>query len=95
MVNVVGSRDNYDRWKPDELANHKTIQEVADIVKRSTDRIKQLEKKGVLPKPIRVKVGRLQVRLYSPSEVEKIEQHFKNPERQKHAAKKKRRTSKF
>lgn len=77
-MNVVGSKDDYSRWKPDGFKKHKTIQEVATLVHRSTDRIKQLEKLGRLPRPIRVKVGRLQVRLYSPSEVKAIKTHFKN-----------------
>ena len=78
MVNVVGSKDDYSRWKPAGFKKHKTIQEVATLVQRSTDRIKQLEKLGRLPKPIRVKVGRLKVRLYSPEEVKVIKVHFKN-----------------
>lgn len=78
MVNVVGSKDNYNRFKPDNLRDHLTMAEVCAKVSRSRDRIKQLEKEGVLPSPIRVKVGRLRVRLYSPQEVKRIEQHFKN-----------------
>lgn len=75
---MVGSKDDYSRWKPEGFKSYRTIQEVATIVQRSTDRIKQLEKAGRLPKPIRVKVGRLAVRLYSPDQVRKIKTHFKN-----------------
>lgn len=78
MVNVVGSSDNYDRWKPDKFKDHLTMTELCKRVRRSRDRIKQLEKTGAIPKPIRVKVGRLKVRLYSPEEVAKIEEHFKH-----------------
>ena len=78
MINVVGSKDDYSRLKPVGFKKHKTVQEVATIVQRSADRIKQLEKMGRLPKPVRVKVGRLKVRLYSPKEVKFIEMHFKN-----------------
>ena len=76
MVNVVGSRDNYDRWKPASMRNHKTVQELADLVSRSTSSIYKAERQGRIPKPVRVKVGRLKVRLYSPEECAKIKQHF-------------------
>jgi hypothetical protein len=77
MVNIVGSKDDYNRFKPDGMEDHLTVAEVCAIVKRHPTRIKQLEKAGVLPKPIRVKVGRLQVRLYTSQQGKKIEQHFK------------------
>lgn len=78
MVNVVGSTDNYDRWKPVNLRDHKTMAEVCAIVKRDRRRITQLEKAGKLPRPIRVKVGKLKVRLYSPEDVKTIKTYFKN-----------------
>lgn len=78
MVNVVGSKDDYSRWKPDNLKDHKTVQELADLVGRHRSRIYQLEKQGHIGAPIRVKVGMLQVRLYSPAECAKIQEHFKN-----------------
>lgn len=77
MVNVVGSTDDFDRWKPKNMRNHLTMTELCRVVNRDPSRIKQLEKRGVLPKPVRVKVGELSVRLYSPKEVQQIKQHFK------------------
>jgi hypothetical protein len=78
MVNVVGSRDNYNRWKPAGFENHLTMAELCQVVQRDRSRIKQLESEGVIPAPIRVKVGRLRVRLYAPDEVRKIAEWFKN-----------------
>jgi len=78
MVNVVGSKDNYSRWKPAKYKHYLTMAELCARVNRSRDRIKQLEKQGVLAAPIRVKVGELRVRLYSPKEAAKIEEHFRN-----------------
>lgn len=49
---------------------------MADLAKRDKSRLLQLEKAGVLAAPIRVKVGRHQVRLYSPEEAAKIVAHF-------------------
>lgn len=84
IVNVVGSKDNYQRWKPDNLRHYKTMAELCAVVERDRSRIFQLERAGVIPKPIMVKVGRHRVRLYSPEEVAAIKRHFQDPERQKH-----------
>lgn len=78
MVNRIGKTDNYDRFKPANMRDHMTRTQVARHVGRSLSRLKQLERQGVLPKPIRVKVGELRVRLYSPADVRKIERHFAN-----------------
>lgn len=78
MVNVVGSKDNYQRWKPDKYKNYLTMAELCAKVQRDRRRITQLEKASVLPAPIRVNVGRLKVRLYSPEQVKLIVKHFKN-----------------
>lgn len=70
--------DPFARWKPDGFADYLTVQELATLVGRTKDRILQLEKEGVLAAPIRVKVGRTRVRLYSPAEARTIAEHFKN-----------------
>ena len=76
MVNRIGKSDNFNRWKPRNMRDHLTMTELARRVGRDRSRIKQLEQAGVLPKPVRVTVGELQVRLYSPADVRKIERHF-------------------
>lgn len=76
MVNVVGSKDDFSRWKPPTMQDHLTAQEVATLVGRTKSRIMQLERAGVIGKPVMVKVGRLRVRLYSPKEAAKIKKHF-------------------
>lgn len=78
MVNVVGSKDNYDRLKPEGFRSFLTVAEVCAIVNRDRRRLTQLEKKGRIPSPIRVKIGRLRVRLYSPEEVKEIQRYFEN-----------------
>lgn len=78
MVNVCGSRDDPARWKPEGFEDHLLIGELCELVGRSRDRIKQCEKAGIIPAPIRVSVGALKVRLYSPSEAAKIQLHFAN-----------------
>lgn len=77
MVNVVGSKDNYQRWKPDKYKDYLTMAELCAIVRRDRRRIVQLEKTNVLPAPIRVKVGKLSVRLYSLEQARQIEEHFR------------------
>lgn len=76
MVNVVGSSDDYGRWKPEKFKDYLTRQEVATLCGRTRERIWQLERDGIISAPIRVRVGRLHVRLYSPSEVTAIVRHF-------------------
>jgi hypothetical protein len=77
MTNV-GQRDKYERWKPEGFEDYMTITELATIVNRDRSRIVQLEREGVIPAPIRVKVGRLRVRLYSLAEVRTIEEWFRD-----------------
>jgi hypothetical protein len=76
MVNVVGSKDDPLRWKPKGFEKHLLIGEVAAIVQRDKSRIKAAEKAGYIPAPIRVKVGRTKVRLYTRADVAKIKKHF-------------------
>jgi hypothetical protein len=78
MTRKRGQPDDSERWKPKGLRDHLTINEVAKKVGRDTSRIRQLEKGGKIPAPIRVRVGRLRVRLYSEQEAAKIAEHFKN-----------------
>lgn len=87
MVNIVGSKDKYERWKPKGFEDYLTVAEVCALVNRDRSRLVQLERQGRLPKPVRVRVGRLYVRLYSPVEVRRIEEHFRNarPGNPKHA----------
>lgn len=76
MVNVVVSKDDFNRWKPANMRDHLTITELARAVNRTVSRIKQAERAGLIPAPVRVNVGRLPIRLYSPTEVRKIKAHF-------------------
>lgn len=78
MVNVVGSTDQSERWKPKTMRDHFTVSEVARAVNRTPGRIKQLERERRIPAPARVQVGTLSVRLYSPAEVRTIKRFFEN-----------------
>jgi hypothetical protein len=77
MTNV-GQRDKYERWKPEGFEDYLTMAELCRIVNRDRSRIVQLEREGVIPSPVRVKVGRLKVRLYSMDEVRAIEEWFRD-----------------
>jgi DNA-binding transcriptional MerR regulator len=59
--------------KPEKFRDHFTISEVAWAVGRDVSRIRQLEREGRIPKPVRHRVGELQVRLYSPAAVDEIQ----------------------
>jgi hypothetical protein len=77
MTNV-GAKDDSSRWKPEQYKHYLTLGEVAEIVSRDRSRIRRLESAGRIAAPIRVKVGRIKVRLYSPEEVAIIVTLFKN-----------------
>lgn len=69
--------DNAARWKPEGFEGYMTMAELCRVVNRDRSRIVQLEREGVIPAPVRVKVGRLKVRLYSMDEVHAIEEWFR------------------
>ena len=82
MTNV-GQRDKSERWKPEGFEHYLTMAELCRAVKRDPSRVRRAEqaaKRGeiVFPSPIRVKVGKLRVRLYSPEEVEEVREWFRN-----------------
>lgn len=58
--------------KPAKFQNHVTITELSRIVNRDTSRLRLLEREGRIPEAIRVKRGTLQIRLWSPEQVEEI-----------------------
>lgn len=76
MINIVGSHDDPSKWKPKGFENYLTINELCQVVNRTRSRIQQLERQGRILAPIRVKIGRLSVRLYSPEDVEQLKHHF-------------------
>jgi hypothetical protein len=71
-----GSPVPVEALKPDTLKDYKTVIEVCRIIKRDKKVLTRLEKNGRIPSPIRVKRGMLQVRLYSPTEVEQIKKYL-------------------
>src|SRR5262245_24363294 len=58
--------------KPPKFRNHVTIIELSRIVNPNRSRLRQLEREGRIPIPARVKRGTLEIRLWSPSQVEEI-----------------------
>ena len=67
-----------DHLKPPKYKDYLTISEVARRVNRDVSRIKMLEKEDRIPKAVRHKVGKLEIRLYSPADVAEIETIFAN-----------------
>lgn len=58
--------------KPPKFRNHVTITELSRIVGRDISRLRQLEREGRIPEAARVERGTLQIRLWSPAQVEEI-----------------------
>lgn len=60
--------------KPRKFRDHVTITELSRIVNRDISRLRQLEADGRIPTAARVSRGTLEVRLWSPAQVEEIKQ---------------------
>lgn len=60
--------------KPRKFQNHVTLVEASRIVNRDPSRLRQLEKDGRIPTAARVKRGTLEIRLWSPAQVEEIKE---------------------
>jgi len=69
---------NLDYMKPVRFQNHVTLTELSRIVDRDISRIRRLEEEGRLPRASRYRVGQLEVRLWSPEQVEEIKEVFAN-----------------
>lgn len=65
-----------DHLKPDKFKHYLTISELARIIGKDKSWILKLERAGRLPEGIRHKIGSIEVRLYSPAQVEEIQQIF-------------------
>jgi hypothetical protein len=68
------SRRDMAYLKPKKFQDHVTITELSRIVDRDISRLRQLEREGRIPQAARVKRGTLQVRLWSPEQVEEIKE---------------------
>jgi len=82
-VPVWGGKDDSSRWKPEGFENYLTLAELCRVVKRDPSRVRRAEQRAkrgeiVFPSPIRVKIGKLRVRLYSPEEVKQVKEWFRN-----------------
>ena len=60
--------------KPDGFKHYFTLKEVSLAVKREPSWLRKLEKDDRIPTAKRVQVGQLSVRLWSPRQVEEIQQ---------------------
>lgn len=62
--------------KPDKFRNYLTLGELARKVKKDPSWIRKLEAQGRIPEAVRHKLGKLEVRLYSPAACIEIESIF-------------------
>lgn len=60
--------------KPEGREDYMTLVEVCAMLKRDPSWIRQLEKEGRIPKAHRVRMGTLRIRLWSPRQVEEIQE---------------------
>ena len=64
--------DHHEKFKIAGREHYLTRGQLADLVKRDRHRLRQLERRGSIPSPIRVKHGEITVRLYSPEQVAEV-----------------------
>lgn len=67
-----------DYLKPEKFRHYFTMSECARAVGRDPSRLRKLEARGLLPKAHRVRAGQLEIRLWSPEQVEEIKEIFAN-----------------
>lgn len=60
--------------KPERFRNYFTIGELCEEVDKRPKWMKQLEKDGRIPKAMRVKRGKVELRLWSPAQVIEIKE---------------------
>jgi hypothetical protein len=58
--------------KPPRFRDHFTLSELCAWVEKDPSWIRQLERDGRIPRAARVKRGKIQVRLWSPAQVDEI-----------------------
>ena len=58
--------------KPDRFSTYLTIGELSDRVNKDVSWLRKLERAGRIPSPRRVNTGSVEVRLYSPAQVDEI-----------------------
>jgi hypothetical protein len=63
-------------FKPAKFQDYVTVAELSKIVGKDITWIRKLDRQGRLPHASRVQCGELQVRLWSPEQVEEIEEIF-------------------
>lgn len=68
------TKRNVDYLKPPKLRNYLTLSEVCAKLGKDPTWIRQLEREGRIPKAQRVARGKVKVRLWSPAQVDEIEQ---------------------
>ena len=68
------SKRDVNYLKPAKYQDYLTIGEVCEEVDKRPKWIKQLERDGRIPKALRVKRGKVELRLWSPAQVREIKQ---------------------
>jgi hypothetical protein len=65
-------RRSVEYLKPPRFRNYFTLQELCDFVGKQPKWIRTLEKDGRIPTAMRVKRGKVEVRLWSPAQADEI-----------------------
>lgn len=68
-------------FKAKNFKDYLTLKELAIFVKRDPSRIRDMEKRGLIVSPARVKRGEITVRMYSPLQAQEIKRFFETLKR--------------
>jgi hypothetical protein len=66
------SKRNLDYFKPPKFKDHLTLAELCEQIGKDPSWIRVLEAQGRIPKAVRVKRGKLEIRLWSPEQADEI-----------------------
>lgn len=66
------TRRSLEYLKPEKFQDHYTITELSQYVGKDASWLKRLEREGRIPTAARVEFGSLEVRLWSPQQVDEI-----------------------
>jgi hypothetical protein len=68
----IKAKRNLQYFKPPKFKDHLTLAELCEKIGKDPSWIRVLEAEGRIPKAARVKRGKLEIRLWSPEQVEEI-----------------------
>jgi hypothetical protein len=77
LLKIRAFRRDLSYLKPPKFQDYFTLSELCEAVNKKPDWIRELENNGRIPRAVRVRRGKVDVRLWSPAQVEEIRKILK------------------